>query len=251
LCDFPDQRRGNALVSQRPQSSLTCERVHHRICPYLALPATWDQFLGRLGTHMRSNIKRRRKNLAKHFSAEYITISDAATLTPSMDALFHLHTDRWRRRGVGGAFAGAPMQSFHREIALRFLSRGWLRLHLLVLDGKPCAALYGFQYRRRVYHYLGGFALSYSRFGPGVVLQSYAIEHAIGAGATEFDMLRGDESYKYFWKCEERETQRLIISHASLRSSMARTIHRIERYAEHRGLAIQRRLWGGRGRSKG
>ena len=247
LCDFADQRRDAPLTTVTPPDRLRAELVHHRVCPYLALPPSWEQLLGGLGTHMRSNIKRRRKNLEKQFAVEYVSVTDPAALPAAMVALFRLHGARWRRRGVQGAFAGETMQKFHLEIAQRFCGQGWLALHLLRLDGEPRAAFYGFRHGQRVYHYLSGFDPMLSRFGPGVVLHSYAIEQAIRSGATEFDMLRGDETYKYYWKCAERDTQRLVIGTGSLRSMAARELHRCERFAEHRGLAIQRRLWGGQG----
>ena len=71
-----------------------------------------------------------------------------------------------------------------------------------------------------------------------------AIERAIADGATEFDLLRGDETYKFQWKAEERETLRLILGRPALRSSFALSAHRLERFIELKGLAIQRRLWG-------
>jgi CelD/BcsL family acetyltransferase involved in cellulose biosynthesis len=213
----------------------------------LALPPRWDEFLGGLGTHMRSNVKRRRKNLTRDFAVEYITVADAERLPTAMAALFALHGRRWRRRGVAGAFAGARMQSLHLDVAQRFLARDWLRLHLLQLDGVPAAALYCFQQGQRVYYYLGGFVPELARYGLGVALLAYAIEHAIGAGATELDMLRGNETYKYYWKCEERTTERLILGTRALRSRLACGIHDVERFVEHRGLELQRRLWGGAG----
>ena len=231
--------------------ALSAELVHHRVCPYLPLPRSWAEFLAGLGTHMRSNVKRRRNNLAKQFSAEYVTVSEASQLPEAMAALFRLHGARWRRRGVKGAFAGEAMQRFHLEVAARFVAEGMLALHLLRLDGEPRAAFYGFRHRQRVYHYLGGFDPALARFGPGVALHAYAIEQAIGGGATEFDMLRGDETYKYYWRCQSRDTERLILGTDGLRSRAARELHRIERFAEHRGLAVQRRLWGGRGPRRG
>jgi CelD/BcsL family acetyltransferase involved in cellulose biosynthesis len=73
-----------------------------------------------------------------------------------------------------------------------------------------------------------------------------AIETAIGDGAREFDFLRGDETYKFAWKAEERETLRLILGRPALRSSFALSAHRLERFLEIKGLALQRRLWGRR-----
>ena len=161
-----------------------------------------------------------------------------------MEDLFRLHNRRWRRRGAMGAFAGKRMQAFHHEVAQKFLARGWLKLHRMRLDGEARAAFYCFQLNGRVYYYLSGFDHTVGKFSPGNVMMGYAIERAIADGAREFDLLRGDESYKYMWKAEDRSTQRLVIGHGTLRSRIAVGGHRFERWVEHEGLKVQRRLWG-------
>ena len=246
LCDLNDQRKGSALtVAALPAGSrVTLE--HHRTCACLALPASWDALLATLGSHMRSNVKRRRKKLVAGFATVEIAAPDHQTLPAMMEDLFRLHNRRWRKRGAPGAFADEHTRRFHQEVAWRFLERGWLRLYVLRLDGQARGAFYGFQYRRRVYHYLSGFDHEVRRLAPGIVLMAHAIERAIGEGATQFDMLRGDESYKYYWKPAERETQRMLIGHPSVRSSMALRAHRLERYLERHGVAMQKRLWGER-----
>ena len=79
-----------------------------------------------------------------------------------------------------------------------------------------------------------------------MVLLSQAVMQAIAEGAREFDLLRGDESYKYEWKAAERRTLRLIGGSGTLRSRLALLCSRVERYVEHHGLRLQRRLWGRR-----
>ena len=245
LCDFADQRKGTSLTLGEMPAGVRPLLVHHRVCPFIPLSASWDEFAKRLSKNMRTNVGRRRRQVAKQFRAEY-DLADAATLPAAMEELFRLHNARWRRRGVSGAFAGARMQRFHHEVAAKFLERGWLRLHRLRLDGETRAAFYCFQLGRRVYYYLSGFDVAFGKFSIGNVLMAQAIERAIADGADEFDLLRGDETYKFAWKAEERETLRLILGRAAWRSSFALGAHRLERYLEHKGLALQRRLWGRR-----
>jgi len=243
LCDFADQRKGTSLTEGEMPDGLRPLLVHHRVCPFIPLSPSWDEFVKRLSKNMRTNVGRRRRQVAKQFRAEY-DLADEATLTAAMEELFALHNARWRRRGVAGAFAGARMQAFHHEVARRFLGRGWLRLHRLRLDGETRAAFYCFQLGKRVYYYLSGFDVAFGKFSIGNVLMAQAIERAIADGATEFDLLRGDETYKFQWKAEERETLRLILGRPAWRSSFALGAHRLERYIELKGLALQRRLWG-------
>ena len=243
LCDFADQRKGTSLTEGEMPDGLRPLLVHHRVCPFIPLNKSWDEFVKRLSKNMRTNVGRRRRQVAKQFAAEY-DVATEATVAAAMEELFRLHNARWRRRGVAGAFAGARMQAFHHDVARRFLARGWLRLHRLRLDGETRAAFYCFQMGTRVYYYLSGFDVALSKFSIGNVLMAQALERAMADGATEFDLLRGDETYKFQWKAEERETLRLILGRPALRSSFALGAHRLERFIELKGLAIQRRLWG-------
>jgi CelD/BcsL family acetyltransferase involved in cellulose biosynthesis len=245
LCDFADQRQGTSLTVSEMPDGLRPLLVHHRVCPYVPLAPSWDEFVKRLSKNMRTNVGRRRRQVAKQFRAEYDVATDE-TVGAAMEELYRLHNARWRRRGVAGAFAGARMQAFHHEVARKFLQRGWLRLHRLRLDGETRAAFYCFQLGRRVYYYLSGFDVAFGKFSIGNVLMAQAIERAIGDGASEFDLLRGDETYKFAWKAEERATLRLILGRPAWRSSFALGAHRLERFLELKGLALQRRLWGRR-----
>jgi CelD/BcsL family acetyltransferase involved in cellulose biosynthesis len=243
LCDFADQRKGTSLTTNEMPDGLLPLLLHHRVCPFVPLDENWEKFVTRLSKNMRTNVGRRRRQVAKQFKAEYDTAA-ADTLRQAMEDLFRLHNARWRRRGVSGAFAGPRIQAFHHDVAAQFLARGWLKLHRLKLDGTTCAAFYCFQLRTRVYYYLSGFDVAFGKFSIGNVLMAHAIERAMLDGAREFDLLRGDETYKFAWKAEERQTQRLILGRPALRSSFALSAHRLERFIELKGLALQRRLWG-------
>jgi CelD/BcsL family acetyltransferase involved in cellulose biosynthesis len=245
VCDLNDLREGSALPSLPGSEHLRAETVFHRVCPVIPLGATFDGFVKSLGKNMRSNVGRRRRQLEKAFVTEF-DLATAETLPGALEELFALHNGRWRKRGASGAFADPAVQAFHHEVAPLFLQRGWLRLHRMRLDGRTHAAFYCFAHRDRIYYYLSGFDDSVGKFSPGMVLMARAIEHAIGEGARAFELLRGDESYKYAWKAEDRSTVRLILGHGGLFSHLATDGHALERFIEHQGLKVQRWLWGRR-----
>jgi len=245
LCDLNDLRAGSALPAAQAREDLRAETVFHRVCPVIPLGATFDGFIKSLGKNMRSNVGRRRRQLEKQFQTVF-DLASAETLPEALEELFALHNGRWRKRGASGAFATPAVQAFHHEVARAFLQRGWLRLHRLRCDGTTRAAFYCFSHRGRVYYYLSGFDDSVGKFSPGLVLMAQAIEHAIGEGARAFELLRGDESYKYAWKARDESTVRMILGHGGLRSHLATDGHALERFLEHQGLRVQRWLWGRR-----
>jgi len=92
------------------------------------------------------------------------------------------------------------------------LARGWLRLFVLRLDGKPAASLYGFRYGGVFYFYQSGFDPAYAKHSVGLATMALSIKAAIEEGAEEYDLLRGDEDYKFHWTCTVRELGQVVIS---------------------------------------
>ena len=246
LIDLADLRAGTELAelseAELP-AGLRLRSTVHRQCPFIPLPATWEAYNATLGKNLRANIGRRRRQLAKQFRLE-LGLADEASLDSALTDLFQLHNQRWRERGQSGAFAKEPIQRFHRDVARGFLRGGHLRLHLVRLDGVTRAAFYCFQLGGRVYYYLSGYDPELARYSLGTVTLSEALMAAIREGVTEFDLLRGDETYKYEWQGQDRVTRRLLVWHGGLRSQLAWQGSRLERHIEHAGLRWQRRRWG-------
>jgi CelD/BcsL family acetyltransferase involved in cellulose biosynthesis len=246
LLDLADLRAGTAfaeLAEAELPAGLRLRSTVHRQCPYIPLPSTWEAYNATLGKNLRANIGRRRRQLAKQFRLE-LGLADEASLDSALTDLFELHNQRWRERGQSGAFAKESIQRFHRDVARGLLRAGHLRLHLVRLDGVTRAAFYCFQLERRVYYYLSGYDPELARYSLGTVTLSEALMAAIREGATEFDLLRGDETYKYEWQGQDRVTRRLLLWHGGLRSMLAWQGSRLERHIEHAGLRWQRRRWG-------
>jgi hypothetical protein len=74
------------------------------------------------------------------------------------------------------------LTAFHREFSQIALKRGWLRLYLLRLDGKPASFLYGFHYGRKFYFYQSSFDAAYAKHSPGLIMMGLAIRSAIEEG---------------------------------------------------------------------
>lgn len=224
-------------------------------CPYLTLTPTWETLAPRLGKKLRSNLGYYERLLHKTFPDARHFLADVETLDAGMTALFALHQSRWNARWLPGVLGSPRVQAFHREVAARFLEQGWLRLHLLHLDGEIQSALYCFAFGGRTLYYLGGFAPELGKYSLGTLLTGWAIRQAIEEGHSEFDFLRGSEPYKYRWTSEERFNSRLLILRqrekfgavGELPGKAGYALNRMERYVEHRAKAFLEK----RGRKEG
>ena len=181
-------------------------------CPFIPLAGkSWETYLATLGAEHRYNFHRKWKRLNRDFKVHFEQVSTQAECRESIDLVIALHNLRWRDRGGSDAFHTPGLVAFHREFSQVALNRGWLRLYVLRLDGKPAAALYGFLYRRTFYFYQSGFDAAYDKYSVGLVAMGLAIQRAIEEGAEEYDLLHGAEAYKSHWSCDSRELGRMEV----------------------------------------
>ena len=124
-------------------------------------------------------------------------------------------------QGDAGAFKDERMESFQQAVAVQFLRQGWLRFYRLQIDGLTIAVDYNFCYAGIFSFYITGYDndKEWSRYGPGRQIMAHSIRCAIDEGMDVFDFLRGDESYKYYWKAEPYETKTVRIA-ISLRAKL-------------------------------
>lgn len=185
-------------------------------CPYVVLPKTWDTYWRSLSKKMRFNLGYAQRQMERAWGKVCWQVAEAQTLPMLLEALFDLHTRRWRRRLLPGGFFHPRVRQFHREWAQTALQQGWLRLHALQVGGAVRAVLYVFHFGRRAYYYLGGFDPDLARYSPGTVLTAWAIRRAIEEGCVVFDFLRGDEPYKRRWRPQVQWHQRACWARGAL-----------------------------------
>ena len=106
--------------------------------------------------------------------------------------LLRLHQLRWGT--TKSPFLDAA--AFHREFAAIALRRGWLRLWILEVDGRPVAASYGFRFGDTESGYQSGRDPSFRESQLGFLLLNRAVREALADGMREYRLLRGGEAYK-------------------------------------------------------
>ena len=179
-------------------------------CPFIPLVGkSWDAYLASLGAEHRYNFQRKWKRLNRDYSVSFEQVGTPQQCSDSINLVIAQHNLRWRDRGGSDAFHMPSLVEFHREFSQVALGRGWLRLFILRLDGKPAACLYGFLYRETFYFYQSGLDPAYEKHSVGLVAMGLAIKTAIEEGAEEYDLLHGGEAYKSHWSRDSRELSRL------------------------------------------
>jgi CelD/BcsL family acetyltransferase involved in cellulose biosynthesis len=216
-----------------------CERrgwtVRRRLlgrCPYVELPASWEEYLSGLSSHRRGAIRHKERKLRREHDV-VLTDYGQGRLEEGLHYFQRLHAVRWRG---GGAFRDPAMERLHRRFAAWLADRGQLWLFTLDLDGTPAAAWYGFSHGDTVYHYQSGRDLSWERDRVGAVLVGLMIRRAIERGYRRFDFLRGEEPYKAEWTRTARLRSEVVVFRAGWSGAALRGLDWIERPLRGKGL---------------
>jgi CelD/BcsL family acetyltransferase involved in cellulose biosynthesis len=214
LTEYLHRCKLSLRLAQLPAESSTGQEIANRlsgqkwnlrarqtgVCPYIELSGhTWDSYLATLGSEHRYNLRRRIRRLNDGFRMELEQVETERQREEAMRALVELHNLRWQTRGGSDALNGRSLVAFHAEWTRMALVQGWLRLFVLRLNDRPAAVLYGLRHSGTFYFYQAGFDPEYGKHSIGLVTLGLTIKHAIEEGASEYDMLHGDEEYKSHW----------------------------------------------------
>lgn len=164
----------------------------------LAAAAARGGLLGTLSANTRAQLRRS----AKHFEAAGpLSLTRPADLSEALgwfSELVSLHTARWRRAGLPGAFAEPFMGRFHEALLPRARARGEADLWRLAAGGETLGYLYNFRNHGTVHAYQSGLrefpGIAQAR--PGLVAHWLAVEEALAAGLSRYDFLAGPARYK-------------------------------------------------------
>jgi len=213
------------------------------ICPFITLPGSWEDFLRALRSDARKDLGRRWRRLREQGDVSIEQVQEPVQLEPAWRVLLRLHDERRQVAGGRSAFTAPRSLAFHRAFLERAAERGWLRLYLMRVADHYVAAEYCLSLGGRVVDLQTGFDAGWSRFGVSTLLLGHAIQQAIAEGATEFDFLRGGETYKQQrWAAALRRDTTLVVWR---RRPRVRAMMAARRWAESAKSAIRLR-WPGR-----
>ena len=151
---------------------------------------SWEAYLGSRSRSLRKELRQKESRLP---GLRYRTVAAAEELEPALDALFALHRARW---GADASPFFAGEERFHRAFAAAAFARGWVRLRLLEVDGRPVAANYGIRFGEAEWSYQHGRDPEFEDASVGSLVFARSLREAFAEGARAFWLGPGPQSYK-------------------------------------------------------
>jgi CelD/BcsL family acetyltransferase involved in cellulose biosynthesis len=200
-----------AACAAAPNAGWHVERHDEAISPGVDLPASWDDYLGRLSKKDRHEMRRKMRRLSTAGGeVTFRVVTDGAEGQALLERFFHLM--RISNHHKEEFLARPGMQEFFHDIVGRMANAGMLRFHWLDFEGLPVAGVLNFDLGGRLYMYNSGYDTEYASMAIGLMSKALLIEEAITSGRTFVDFMRGDESYKYDLGGKDRKVVRLVLT---------------------------------------
>ncbi|HEY6958273.1 MAG TPA: GNAT family N-acetyltransferase [Candidatus Limnocylindria bacterium] len=173
--------------------------------PRMTLPGDFETYVQGLGKKERHELRRklRRFDDAPGTGFRWAPESERASV---LDRFFALHR---LSKGEKAAFMTTEAESFFRDIADALAANGTLRLGVIRAHDVDAAVLFAFAYGDTLALYNAAYDPAFSSLSLGIATHAYAIRDAIAQGFKVYDLLRGDEPYKYDLGATDRWLWRL------------------------------------------
>ena len=205
-------REGSPTLAQLPAlaeaAGLAVEREEEAVAPRIELPASWDEYLASLSKKARHELRRKLRRLADAGEPElraYTSPQDVESRLPRLlRFMVESRTDK-------AAFMSEQMGRFFHRMAPAMAEEGLIRLYELELDGKPVASILCFDQGGQLFLYNSGYDPQYASQSVGLLSKALCLRDAIDSGHRCFDMLRGDEPYKYHLGGKDQTIYRCVI----------------------------------------
>ncbi|RKH65568.1 GNAT family N-acetyltransferase [Corallococcus aberystwythensis] len=216
VLDLTDLREGSTTLGVAREVFGDVRVSERYVCPYETLVPgePFDAFLKRTGR--RDNYLRRRKWLEKQDGYRIERTDAPGQLAGPMTDFFRLHALRWSSDGGSQGIKGAGVEAFHRDATQWLAERGRLRMYTMKVGGQAVASVYGILHGQTFVYFQSGYDPAWRNRSVGLVLVGETFKDAIEMGLTEYDFLRGTETYKSDWVTKQRQTVSLRAHGAGL-----------------------------------
>jgi CelD/BcsL family acetyltransferase involved in cellulose biosynthesis len=172
------------------------------------LRPTWEEFSETLDGHNRREMLRKVRRAETQGACKLLVES----LDQNLDAAI---AEALRLSEASGGDRAESIQTYVRPLLAAvgpdLMRRGRLLIKTLFLEAKPAACLLVMPCSDGPLIYNGGFDPAFHWYSPGTVLTALGIQQAIQAKSPYYDMLRGQEQYKYRFGGVEDPIYRLTL----------------------------------------
>jgi CelD/BcsL family acetyltransferase involved in cellulose biosynthesis len=161
--------------------------------PRIALAVDFETYVQGLGKKERHELRRKLRRFESVPGTSFRWAKNHE-LPAVLDRFFALHR---LSKGDKAAFMTESAEAFFRDLAQTLAAAGWLRLGVVRAYDQDAAVLFAFAYGDTLALYNAAYDPALGSLSLGIASHAFAVRDAIAQGFKVYDLLRGDEPYKY------------------------------------------------------
>jgi len=158
----------------------------------IALPASFESYLGLLEKKQRHELRRKLRRLTGAGEPSFSFTDPEGGNTCRLEQFLTL----FRLNDAKTGFMTPTMEQFFRLMVQRLAAERLLRFGCLRLDGREVAIVFVFDYNNTIYLYNSAYDPAFGNISPGLMSKALAIKEAIRMNRRCWDFLKGEEPYK-------------------------------------------------------
>lgn len=168
------------------------------------LVSTFDEYLVGRPSQLKSALKSGSKRIFRDPSATLTIVSDpGADLQQAIEDYGVTYERSWK--------FSEPYPRFVPRLCKLAARKGWLRLGILRIGGRPAAAQVWLVKDGKASIYKVAYDEHFAKLSPGTVLTAALMKHVIEVDkVSEVDYLAGDDAYKRGWMSDRRQRRGII-----------------------------------------
>ena len=179
------------------------------VCPRVPLPGSSDAYLASLPGRARQELTRKTRKLARDAGELDLVTVPPEEVVGRLDAFLDQAAESFPDKA--GFFRREEHHAWFKALATEFVDDGTFQLHELHVGGLPAASTISLVRGREWGLYNSTFDPTLGSLAPGMVIITLLIERAADEGYAVFDLLRGNEDYKYRFGAKDRPLRRLTM----------------------------------------
>ncbi len=180
--------------------------------PGIELPESFEAYLQELP-------RKRRKDLRRHLRRlddgrlELRDVTEPTALRAAIDRWQDIRVRWWQSRGkaMDPEHASTRFRDFMRDLVGELVPRGQAQVWEFRQDGVVVGVEVNLTDSRRFYSWMGAYEPEVAHLGLGKLAIGESIRASIDAGRSYYDLMVGDEDYKYWYGATDRYCRWMMV----------------------------------------
>jgi len=187
----------DAALSDFPEARTVF--LNDKVAPYIPIEGAWEDYWKSLKKSFRKRTDGQQKHISKDYDDYFCTcIESRHEIDGLIDKVISMNVERWaEEKNQGSVVDDTALREFYKDLSKRVFHLGWLDLSYSMINKDVVSACMGFQYSKKYYGVITSYDHRFSKYSPGRLLMVHKLKESFENELLEFDMLVGNETYKY------------------------------------------------------